>query len=68
MFFPPKRQTIIAMLVAIAGMAISTQAMAWQNSEFKRLRPLGPKPQWCVRTIRAPTNGVLPRLSLRLRS
>jgi len=36
MFFPPKRQTIIAMLVAIAGMAISTQAMAWQNSEFER--------------------------------
>lgn len=35
MFFPPKRQTIIAMLLAIASTAISTQAMA-QNSEFER--------------------------------
>ena len=36
MFFPPKRQTIIAVFVAIATLAISTQAMAWQNSEFER--------------------------------
>lgn len=35
MFFPPKRQTIIAMLFAIASTAIATQAMA-QNSEFQR--------------------------------
>ncbi len=36
MFFPPKRQTIIAVFVAIATVAVSTQAMAWQNSEFER--------------------------------
>jgi len=36
MFFPPKRQTIIAVIVVIATVAISTQAMAWQSSEFER--------------------------------
>lgn len=36
MFSPLKRQTIIAVLVAIASAAIATQAMAWQNSEFER--------------------------------
>ena len=36
MFFPPKRKTIIAVFVAIATMATSTQAMAWQSSEFER--------------------------------
>ena len=36
MFFPPKRQTIIAVFVAVASLAVSTQAMAWQNSEFER--------------------------------
>ena len=36
MFFSPKRQTIIAVFVAIATLAVSTQAMAWQNSEFER--------------------------------
>ena len=36
MFFPPKRQTIIAVFVAITTVAISTQAMAWQSSEFER--------------------------------
>ncbi|MDB4766913.1 hypothetical protein OAG71_04415 [bacterium] len=36
MFFSPKRQTIIAVFVAIATLAVSTQAMAWQSSEFER--------------------------------
>jgi len=36
MFFYPKRQTIIAVIVAITGVVISTQAMALQSSEFER--------------------------------
>jgi hypothetical protein len=36
MFFPPNRQTIIAVFVVVTTMAISTQAMAWQSAEFER--------------------------------
>ncbi len=36
MFSFPNRQTILALFVAISTMAISTQAMAWQSSEFER--------------------------------
>ncbi len=36
MFSFPNRQTIIAVFVAITTVAISTQAMAWQSSEFER--------------------------------
>lgn len=36
MFSFPKRQTIIAVFVAIASVAIVPQALAWQSSEFER--------------------------------
>ena len=36
MFSPPIRQSIISVFVAIITVAISTQAMAWQSSEFER--------------------------------
>ena len=36
MFYPPKRQTIIAVFALFATLAISAQAMAWQSSEFER--------------------------------
>lgn len=36
MFSLPNRQTIIAVFVAIATVAVATEAMAWQSSEFER--------------------------------